>query len=166
MYNLKLKDVDSKFLGTNSDVIWQIIQSTPLFYYEGTNKVLTVEEEYEVLIRLTQVTEKFIRKYQDKVYWKDISLYQILSGDFIREFQDRLDWDYISRNQKLSESFIREFKYKVYWYNISKYQKLSEDFIREFQDKVVWYCISEYQTLSESFIREFQDRLDFQFDKF
>jgi hypothetical protein len=92
--------------------------------------------------------------------WDWISVHQQLSENFIREFQDKVNWDYISVHQKLSENFIREFQDKVNWYWISKYQKLSEDFIREFSNKVDWYWISEYQKLSEDFIREFSNKVD------
>ena len=88
----KLKDVDSKFLGTNSDITWQIVQSTPLFYIEGSNKILTVEEELELVKTNSKLTEKFIRKYQDELDWVDISEYQTLSESFIREFKNEVYW--------------------------------------------------------------------------
>lgn len=106
-----------------------------------------------------KLSEDFIREFQDMVSWYEISIHQNLSEDFIREFQDMVVWNLISMCQKLSEDFIREFQYKVDWWCISRYQKLSEDFIREFQDRVDWYWISRYQKLSEPFISEFKDKL-------
>ena len=110
--------------------------------------------------RNIQLSEEFIREFQDKFDWKSISINQKLSEDFIREFQNRVNWDYISEYQKLSEDFIREFQNKVDWYVISRCQKLSEDFIREFKDKIDWSNVSIYQKLSEDFIREFKDKVD------
>ena len=52
-----------------------------------------------------------INKYNND--WKCISEKQNLSEDFIREFQDKVDWKYISKYQKLSEDFIREFQDKM-----------------------------------------------------
>ena len=69
--------------------------------------------------------------------WNSISTEQ-LSEDFIRKFQDKVDWSLISACQTLSESFIREFQDKVDWNCISSCQVLSENFIREFEDKVDW----------------------------
>jgi hypothetical protein len=43
------------------------------------------------------------------VDWKDISEYQQLSEDFIREFDDKVNWKIICENQQLSEDFIMEF---------------------------------------------------------
>jgi hypothetical protein len=106
------------------------------------------------------LSEDFIREFQDKVHWFCISEYQKLSEDFIKEFKDKVDWNYISIYQNLSEDFIKEFQDKVDWDWTSKYQNLSEDFIREFKDKVDWNYISEYQNLSEDFIREFQDQVN------
>lgn len=42
--------------------------------------------------------------------WSRTSRYQNLSEDFIREFQDKVDWFYISLYQNLSEDFKKEFK--------------------------------------------------------
>ena len=89
-----------------------------------------------------------------------ISTYQKLSEEFIREFQYRVDWDNISKCQKLSEDFIREFKDKIDWGLISTYQKLSEEFIREFQCKVYLVRISAYQKLSDNFIEDFKLTID------
>ena len=86
-------------------------------------------------------------------------MYQKLSEDFIREFQDKVIWRNISACQKLSENFIRKFQDKVDWANIFVYQKLSENFICDFQDKVDWECISKYQKLSKSFIQRYEDYL-------
>ena len=60
-----------------------------------------------------QVNECLGTDYKDiitKEQWKDISKYQDLSEEFIREFQDKVDWYWISVSQKLSEDFINEFK--------------------------------------------------------
>ena len=106
------------------------------------------------------LSESFIREFQDEVDWVLISAKQNLSESFIREFQDKVNWYYISIYQKLSESFIREFQDKVDWCYISINQSLSESFIREFQDKVDWCRISIYQKLSNEFIKEFKDKLN------
>ena len=44
-----------------------------------------------------QLSEEYIREFQDKVNWHMISCYQTLSEELIREFQDKVDWYYISR---------------------------------------------------------------------
>ena len=110
--------------------------------------------EYQIL------SESFIKEFQDKVDWERVSEFQILSENFIKEFQDKVDWNYISIYQNLSEDFIKEFQDKINWNYISQSQNLSEDFIKEFQDKVDWYWISIDQNLSEDFIKEFQDKVD------
>lgn len=106
------------------------------------------------------LTEDFIREFQNKVNWWDISRFQYMSEDFISNYRNYIDWNNICTYQKLSESFIRKFYDKVNWNYICKYQKLSEDFIREFQDKVDWYKIVIYQKLNKEFIYEFKDKFD------
>ncbi len=105
--------------------------------------------------------------YSNKFDWNNYKFYQNnqLSEDFIREFQDKVNWEYISWRQKLLEDFIKEFKNKVNWDLISQYQILSEDFIKKFQNKVNWIKISIHQKLSEDFIKEFQDKIDWHWFK-
>ena len=110
--------------------------------------------------RNIQLSEEFIREFQDKVDWYYISEYQKLSENFIYEFQNKVNWNCISIYQKLSEEFIRKFQDKVNWYRISEYQKLSEDFIREFQNKMDWNCILKHQKLSKKFRNEFELVID------
>lgn len=71
-----------------------------------------------------------------KKQWECISRCQNLSEDFIREFQDKVVWDEISTHQNPSNKFIREFQDKVDWWSISKHQKLSNEFIEEFKDRL------------------------------
>ena len=66
------------------------------------------DNDWEKISRKVFLTEKFIRKYQDKVDWNNISDCQKLSEDFIIEFQNKVYWDYISYSQKLSLKFIKE----------------------------------------------------------
>lgn len=118
--------------------------------------------DWKNIICYQKLSESFMRKFQDKIFWPWISGYQKLSENFIREFQNKVDWYWICMYSKLSESFIREFQNKVQWDIISQYQKLTEDFIREFKDKVDWKYISYYQKLSTEFISEFnlQDKIN------
>lgn len=69
-------------------------------------------------------------------YWEVISSSYELSEEFIKEFQNNVIWFKISQFQTLSEKFIREFQDKVSWHHIFRYQNLSSDFIKEFEDKV------------------------------
>ena len=85
------------------------------------------------------------KKYWFKLFyvclygWEHLSKHKNLSEDFIRKYQDKVDWEYISEYQTLSEYFIHKFKDKVDWYKISEYQILSEEFIREFKDNFKRY---------------------------
>jgi len=108
---------------------------------------------------INQFSKTFLRKFQDKINWRLLSLYHNLSEDVIREFQDKVDWYYIANSQTLSENFIRDFKHKMSSREISFYQKLSEDFMRESIDYINFSEIALKQKLSESFIREFHDQL-------
>ena len=109
------------------------IQVTPKLF----NEIKSLAEQYKLNISCSN-QENFIREFQDKVDWDEISCNQELSEDFIREFQDKVDWIEISYNQKLSENFIREFQDKVDWYIIYQCQKLSNNFIKEFKLNLIF----------------------------
>jgi len=115
---------------------------------------------WDFISQCQNLSEEFIEKYSDKFDWYYISIYQKLSEKFIEKYSDKVYWDYISINQKLSEEFIEKHSDKVFWNNISINQKLSEKFIEKFSDKVNWINISIHQKLSEKFIEKHSDKVD------
>ncbi len=153
----------NKELGTNykslDDVNWCNISHNKNLSENFIREFQDEVEWHNISIR-QKLSENFIREFKDKIYWYYISEFHKLSEDFIREFQDKVDWFYISKCQKLSENFIREFQNKVNWYHISKCQVLSDDFIREFKDKVDWFYIVRNQKLSDDLIKEFGLTID------
>ena len=100
-----------------------------------------------------ELSEDFIREFQDKLNWGNISYCQKLSENFIREFQHKVDWEYISLGQKISEDFVREFKYKIHWHNICRNyhlaDELSEEFFKEFRDKLDLEVLFEKKVVDE-----------------
>lgn len=126
------------------------------------NKLLTIVPN-DKLVKLyddEELRHDVVKTLRTKnIKWKKVSAYPNLSEDFIREFENELDWSEMSYNQKFTETFIREFSHKVDWHGIGCSQKISEDFIREFKDKEFnWLHFIKYQKVSEDFIREFQDK--------
>ena len=142
-----------------NDIGWQMLS-----YYKNLSEDFIREFQNKVnwgfISTRQKLSEAFIREFQNKVDWENVSIYQKLSENFIRKFKNEVDWLKISKYQKLSEGFIRKFKNEVDWDNISKYQKLSENFIRKFKNEVDWYNISKYQKLSKGFIKEFNLKID------
>ena len=98
------------------------------------------------------ISIEFIREFQDKVDWWEISCLQLLNEDLIREFRNRVCWKAISYHQKLSEKIIREFKDNVYWDFIFERIILSKSFIIEFIDKVNWNTIHKYHSTNKDII--------------
>jgi len=80
------------------------------------HKTLVVKlEKFKEIYNINDFNE--LKDYE----WRQISKIQI-SESFIEKYQDKIYWDLISEYQKLSESFIKKFKDKVNWINISRYQ--------------------------------------------
>lgn len=137
-----LTSIDNEFLGTRTLLVQETVSNEARCTENIIEDNMLIKEMENILRDPSYVndlawcaisqdcklSERFIRKFQDKINWEIISTYQILSEDFIREFQDKVDWDAISSDQRLSENFIREFQDKVNWYYISFYQKLSKEF--------------------------------------
>ena len=64
------------------------------------------------MINNQKILFKFIQTNKN-IDWYSI-FYYTLSENFIREFQDKVNWTQISVNQKLSKKFKEEFKHKLY----------------------------------------------------
>ena len=50
-----------------------------------------------------------VKNIQTWLFWQDVS------EDFIRQFQDYVDWNVVSNHQWLTENFMREFQDKLDW---------------------------------------------------
>jgi len=108
------------------------METITLENYKEVLKINSSEEiNWDYICEDYNLSNNFIREFEDKVDWRKISIYQILSEIFIRKFQNQVDWYWISACQKLSEEFIIEFKDIVNWSLIIKHQKLTEEFIKE-----------------------------------
>jgi hypothetical protein len=104
--------------------------------YKDVNKNVNVLMRRDGRVRVSislfsNLSEKFIEKYKDKVDWWDISFRQNLSEKFIEKFENEVKWDWISKYQELSEIFIEEHKDKVNWRYILLYQELSPQIQKE-----------------------------------
>ena len=55
-------------------------------------------------------SEPFIEKYQDKLNWSSISLFQDLSWDFIQKFSQKIILKNLSNNDCLNENLINLIK--------------------------------------------------------
>jgi len=82
------------------------------------------DEDWGNISDHVDLSEDFIEKHSDKVYWYYISECQKLSEPFIEKYSDKVDWAYISRYQKLSENFIEKHSDKLYWNKKTKEEKI------------------------------------------
>ena len=64
------------------------------------------------MINNEKILSKFIQ-INDNLNWYDISNKYILSENFIRKYKNKVFWTYISIYQKLSDDFIREFQNEI-----------------------------------------------------
>ena len=117
------------------------------------------KNEWKQLVQKTVITEELFECYSDKILQREFYDCQELSEDFIRKYEDLLDLFEISCTQKLSEKFIEEFEGRLTWRAISN-QNLSESFIRKNKNKVYWSIVSEAASFRERwFTEEFIDKI-------
>ena len=148
---------------TINDLIWQerddAREQAMNPFYEYKIEKLTLEEFY--MSEGISFSSEFTNLHWDTLNSHDnFSKYVTLTEDFVRHFQFRIDWDEISWSQTFSYSFIREFKDRVCWTGISYSHHLTEAFIEEFQEYVIWDVVAENQILSEQFVRRFHRRIE------
>lgn len=141
---------------------------------------------FEISTNRDELSEEFIREFQNHVYWGYIVVCQKLSNPFKREFKhlinkinveqirkdpENQNWGSISRHKRLSIEFIREFQDYLYWDSIFRVQRLSEKSIREFIDRAYsdcypnefdhWWTICRYNSLSIKFIEDYSKYIKF-----
>ena len=108
------------------------------------------------------LSEGFIREFQDHVYWNYISSYQKLSEEFIREFEDKIDWDRIPASQILSDEFILEFNGRIDWELYFYYAAGSYPIMKKFISKTSYRSSLEFKSrhLNENQKREINKILE------
>ena len=108
-------------------------------------EIIEVLTEYNAKFSTKSNTQRLFNLLRTTILvdWVSISWRRTLSEEFIRKFYNKLYWPYISADQKLSENLIRDFSRLVDWKNISQYQKLTEDFVWEFRDRLDWWSVGE-----------------------
>jgi len=70
-------------------------------------------------------------------WWRICAFGEELSEEFLREYQDRIDWFIISKNQNLSEEFIWEFKDKLNLKSVirrGRVYRMSPDFLKKLEE--------------------------------
>jgi len=105
------------------------------------------------------LTEHFIKKFKNKIYWKGLLLNQIYSEQLLDSCSDFIDFDLLAYKQIVSESFIEKYADRFSWcgwLTISAKQNLSESFIEKYLDRVCWTNIASNQKLSEEFIKKYK----------
>jgi len=102
--------------------------------------------------------------------WSKISLCEKLSEKFMEKYKDRIWWSIIFSVQILSEPFIEkiinDYKpfnnvniNKIIWRNITIHQKLSEQFMEKYKDRIWWKYVYSNQKLSSQFIDKYRHKI-------
>ena len=90
-------------------------------------------DSFGTLLTYQKITESFLYSIKDQIIgikWSYLSMNN-LSENFIRDFEDKLYWFFISKYQKLSKQFIVEFSDKINSYGLSLNDNFSDE-LKEF----------------------------------
>jgi hypothetical protein len=121
--------------------------------------------EWRYLSERYNLSEEFIRKYQNKVDWIEISNCQKLSESFIIEFQDKVNWNLICLKQVLSAEFLIEYQNKINFYHLLRNKELgnyNKKIQRFILGKVLKYAkgtISDHYSCFTEYMKEEYERL-------
>ena len=103
-----------------------------------------------------QELEEKINLFNQHAWWC-IYLYQNLSEEFIEKYSDKVYWSLICKYQNLSEKFIEKYQDKVYWPYISNFQKLSEKFIKKHINQIDISCLMANEKISYKIKEEIEN---------
>lgn len=83
-------------------------------------------------------TEEFVEQFKDRIVWASASSSPDLGIDIIRKYENKIDWKNLSQSFKVTLEFIEEFKNKINWSSLSENTSLSIDMIEKYNDLLDW----------------------------
>lgn len=91
-------------------------------------------------------TEALLEKYQDKIYWQELSENRnvLWTIPMLHKFKPRINWDKLSRyadENTLTENCIETFKEKWNWGELSDNRSITNQLLEKFADKWDWESI-------------------------
>ena len=138
--------------------VWRSEKRSEAFIREFARTANDWKNIYDPGWRELWLSEELIRENVENVNWAVLGVG--LSEAFMREFQDRLSWSNLSRHAVMSEAFIRDFQDRVDWPAISWFQTLSEPFIEAFAHRIDFTHLSRSETpRSIAFLQKHEDKL-------
>lgn len=120
----------------------QIRELAPFFNIEEWKKVSGFQYE--------QISEEFIREWNDKLNWMLLSFHYTFSYEFLREFKDKLDWRPICSHYKINNDFLREFFNYINWHFVARFQEFDFDFVKKWETELRphIYAVIENESLT------------------
>lgn len=132
---------------------WSLISKTyspDLWFIEKYKHKLNLKSIY--IKSETKITEEFIENNFHLVSLNDtVNLYSNLSEDFIKKYEDKINFEILQISQNLSEEFIKSRIDKINLKHIIMYQTLSEEFIEKYIPDYLYQYVVIYQQVSEKF---------------
>lgn len=155
----KVLDYYSQLFDQNMWFIISKISAPDLWFIEKYKHKLNLR--YAYIRSGTNITEEFIENNFHLVSLNDaVNLYSNLSEDFIKKYEDQIDFDILQISQNLSEEFIKSRIDKINLKHIIMYQTLSEEFIEKYIPDSLYSVVVTYQTVSESFAEKHSEKFN------
>ena len=141
---------------------WSLISKTyspDLWFIEKYKHKLNLKSIY--IKSGTKITEEFIENNFHLVSLNDtVNLYSNLSEDFIKKYEDKINFEILQISQILSEEFIKSRIDKINLNHIIMYQTLSEEFIEKYIPDNLYNSVVIYQQVSERFAEKHQAKFN------
>jgi hypothetical protein len=89
-----------------------LIYTSTIPYSECTVRKYINVLNLDLVLKVSNVSEAFLRDFKDRIDWRTVSMRQKISLEFVREFAHLIDWRYLSYNSHLTGDIIAEFRDK------------------------------------------------------
>lgn len=136
-------------------LFWKWILAKPTISDEYRIKMFDKSNHnYGYMTISKNAPEYYLIKYEDRLDWYHIYIYNKLSENLIEQHIDR---NFIFKNSVNPYDTDDCAAYHNFWTLISKYQTVSELFIEKYKTRLDWYYIERCQThLSKKFLNQYR----------
>jgi len=133
---------------------WDKMPINRISKYQQITDTIALEKKDQInwqLVSRRPLSEKIMNLVADQLNWDTICRRQRnLSEDFLTKNADRLRWRIIARYQLLTPAFIRKYARKLDMALISQYQDLPIDFVREFENQLDFSLLAKNKHYNKS----------------
>jgi hypothetical protein len=149
----------------NSKIDWNFISEyTHLFLFFSEKMIEDTISKgcIDILSGHYQINHiNILRKYKNRIGWRNLSFKIILSEEIINEFKDKLYWNMVSHNPSLNVDLIKyiiSLGKLLDFHSISRNSCLGIPILQEYEYELNWTAVAENKVVNEKIIEQFHHK--------